>query len=82
MHLEELDLAIPDMDTALAEERIKHTLELLRGVETVRLIERGAFVRHDADQVTGAEICTAIRQSGYRPSIFQDSHGRMGKSSQ
>ncbi len=82
MHLEELDLAIPDMDTAIAEERVKDTLGRLRGIESVRLIERGAWVRHDGDQITGEQICLAIRQSGYRPSIFQDSNGRTGKSSQ
>ncbi len=82
MHHEETDLAIPDMDTALAEQRVKEVLERLRGVEAVRLIERGAWVLHDSDQITGDQICLAIRQSGYRPSIFQDTTGRTGKSSQ
>jgi len=82
MRIEELDLAIPDMDTPDAERKVKAALELLQGIESVRLIERGAYIRHNADSITADEICAAIRQGGYRASIFQDSAGRTGKSSQ
>jgi hypothetical protein len=82
MATHELDLAIPDMDRPDGEKRVKETLEILRGIVAVRIIERGAWVRFRPESITAEEICEAIRQSGYRASIFQDTSGRTGKSSQ
>jgi hypothetical protein len=77
----ELDLAIPDMDSADAEKRVRSILTDLPGIEAVRLIERGAYVRHRSS-ITSGQICEAIRKSGYRASIFQDDAGHVGRSSQ
>ena len=80
---EELDLAIPDMDSAKAESDVKASLEQLPGMITVRLIERGAFARYNPNVITKDQICIAVRQAGYRASIFQDSKsGKTGRSSQ
>jgi hypothetical protein len=78
----ELDLAIPDMDSPTAELSVKAALEDLRGIDVVRLMERGLWLRHRPDVITADQICATIRNAGYRPSIFQDSSGRTGKSSQ
>lgn len=78
----ELDLAIPDMDSESAELAVKAVLEGIDGIESVRLMERGAWVRHRPDSITADQICAAIRHAGFRPSVFQDSTGRTGQSSQ
>ena len=80
---EELDLAIPDMDTEHAELAVKKSLEQLPGIITVRLMERGAFARYNPNVINQDQICIAVRQAGYRASIYQDSKtGRTGLSSQ
>ncbi len=82
-HAEELDLAIPDMDTETAEIAVQNSLSKLPGIITVRLVERGAFARYNPNVITQDQICIAVRQAGYRASIFQDSKsGRTGVSSQ
>ena len=82
-HPEELDLAIPDMDSETAEMAVKASLERLPGMIAVRLIERGAFARYNPNVINMDQICLAVRQAGYRASIFQDSKtGRTGVSSQ
>jgi hypothetical protein len=82
-HPEELDLAIPDMDSPTAELAVKQSLEQLPGIVSVRLVERGAFARYKPDAITQDQICMAVRQAGYRASVFQDSKsGRTGLSSQ
>lgn len=82
-HAEELDLAIPDMDSPTAELAVKASLEKLPGVISVRLLERGAFARYNPNVITKDQICVAVRQAGYRASIFQDSKtGQTGRSSQ
>lgn len=74
---------IPDMDTEGTEEQVKAVLEQLPGIRAVRLVQRGAWVRYNAKGISPDEICTAIRQSGFRASVFQDSlTGRTGVSSQ
>jgi hypothetical protein len=78
----EVDLAIPDMDSQFAEEKVKAALEGIKGIETVRLMERGAWLRHQPDVITADQICQAIRHAGYRASVFQDTTGRTGLSSQ
>ena len=83
MSTEELDLAIPDMDTGRAEVRMKEILERLPGIQAVRLLERGAFIRYNPLGIDKDRICAAIRQSGFRASTFQDSKtGATGVSSQ
>jgi hypothetical protein len=80
---EELDLMIPDMDTTRSEEQVKAVLEKLPGIRGVRLMERGAWIKYNPIGIGPDEICTAIRQSGFRASTFQDSMtGRTGVSSQ
>jgi hypothetical protein len=80
---EELDLMIPDMDTEPGEERVKAILERLPGIQAVRLVQRGAWIKYNPVGISADEICTAIRQSGYRASTFQDSKsGKTGLSSQ
>lgn len=82
-HAEELDLAIPDMDSPTAENAVKASLEQLPGVISVRLMERGAFARYNPNVINKDQICVAVRQAGYRASIFQDSKsGQTGRSSQ
>ena len=82
-HAEELDLAIADMDSKTAELAVKASLEQLPGIVSVRLMERGAFVRYHADAITKEQICAGVRQAGYRASVFQDSKsGHTGLSSQ
>lgn len=81
-HPEELDIAIPDMDSPTAENAVKQSLEQLPGIISVRLVERGAFARYKPNMITQDQICAAVRQAGYRASVFQDSTGRTGLSSQ
>lgn len=82
-HPEELDLAIPDMDSETAELAVKASLEQLPGMINVRLVERGAFARYNPNVINKDQICIAVRQAGYRASIFQDSKsGQTGLSSQ
>ena len=81
--VEELDLAIPDMDSPGAETQVAAVLKDIPGVVEVRLIERGAFIRYRAATITHNEICRLIRQAGFRASTFQDSaSGETGMSSQ
>ena len=83
LHAEELDLAIPDMDSKQAELEVKASLEQLPGIIAVRLVERGAFARYNPNVINKDQICFAVRQAGYRASIFQDSKsGQTGISSQ
>ena len=80
---EELDLAIPDMDSATAEFQVKAILESLPGIHFVRLLERGAFIRYNPLDTDKDTICVAIRRSSFRASTFQDSKtGATGLSSQ
>jgi len=82
-HAEELDLAIPDMDSETAELAVKASLEQLPGIISVRLLERGAFARYNPNVINKDQICVAVRQAGYRASVFQDSKsGQTGLSSQ
>ena len=80
---QELDLAIPDMDSATTEMEVARLLEKLPGVQQIRLVERGAFVRYLAEIITHQQICEVLRRAGFRASTFQDSaSGETGVSSQ
>ena len=82
-HAEELDLAIPDMNTEAAEAAVKSSLEQLPGILTVRLVQRGAFARYNPGSINKDQICAAVRQAGFRASVYQDSKsGHTGLSSQ
>jgi hypothetical protein len=79
-HEKELDLAIPDLHS----DEARHVLGLLKGlpgISFVRIGDRGAFVRH-RDTLGATEICETLQRAGFRASIFQDSTGRTGLSSQ
>jgi hypothetical protein len=81
-HLEELDLAIPNMDTEDLEIRAGEILRGLPGVYHVQLIERGALVSYRGNAITLEEMLGALRREGFRASVFQDSKtGRTGKAS-
>jgi hypothetical protein len=80
---EELDLMIHDMDSAETEGHVQRVLQRLPGIRAVRIVERGAWIKYNPLGIGPEEICTAIRQSGFRASIFQDSlTGKTGVSSQ
>jgi hypothetical protein len=81
--VEELDLAIPDMDSEVAETQVAKLLKDTPGIVQVRLMERGAFVRYRQGVIDHKQICTLIRNAGFRASTFQDSEsGETGVSSQ
>ena len=83
IHAEEVDLAIPDMDSETAEMAVKVSLRNLPGIIRVLLVGRGAFASYDPTAITKDQICAAVRQAGYRASVFQDSKtGQTGRSSQ
>lgn len=71
--LEELDIAIPDMLTETDEVKAGQALRQLPGVGTVRMVQRGAWIAYRAESINKDEICNALRQVGYRASVFQDS---------
>lgn len=80
---EELDLAIPDMDSKTVELAVKASLKQIPGVISVRFVERGAFARYNPNAINKNQICTAVQQAGYHASIFQGSMtGPTGRSSQ
>ena len=69
---EELDLAIPDMDSGIAELAVKTSLQNLPGIINVLLVGRGAFVRYNPGAINRDQICAAIRQTGHRAGVFQE----------
>jgi hypothetical protein len=69
---EELDLMIPDMDTETAETRSRKSWRGSRD-QVPPLVQRGALVRYNPASIGPDENRTAIRQSGFRTSTFQDS---------
>lgn len=78
--LEELDLAIADMDTASAQQRAQGVLEQLPGIRAVRLVESGAWISYQPRGIAPGEIVNALRQSGFRASVFQSSEtGKTGE---
>ncbi len=80
---QELDLAIPDMDTQAAESEVAAVLKNLPGVIQVRLFSRGAFIRYREGATSPAMLCESIHRAGFRASVFQDSAtGKTGRSSQ
>lgn len=71
--LEELDIAVHDLDGQEREEEAKSALRSLAGVDAVRIIERGIWLRYRATTVSSAQIVAALRQAGFDATVFQDS---------
>ncbi len=71
--LEELDLAIVNMDLPDTEKRALLVLKGLPGVHGVRLIERGCWLQYDAARVTKERICQLLESAGLTVEVFQDS---------
>ena len=81
--VEEVDFAIPDMDSITAEAQVAGLLQDVPGIVHARLSGRGAFIRYRPDIIDHERICALIRQGGFRASTFQDSAtGDTGVSSQ
>jgi len=79
----ELDLAIPDMNDEDDEKRVSALLKGIKGIQFVRILPRGAFIRYHPDAIAGDAIVAALHHAGLRASTFQDSKtGKTGKSSQ
>jgi copper chaperone CopZ len=68
VHAEEIDLSVPDMDTAASVATVKASLRDLPGVIRV-LVGRRAFASHDPNTINKDQICAAVRQAGYRASV-------------
>lgn len=80
-HLEELDLAISNMSGEEEEIRAGELLRGLRGIHSVKIMERGALVSYRAEYISADEITKALHNGGFRAGVFQDSFtGRTGKS--
>jgi hypothetical protein len=78
IHAEELDLAISDRELA-----VKTSPQNLPGIISVLPVGRGAFVRYNPNTIDREQICSTIRQAGYRASVFQEAKtGQTGVSSQ
>ncbi|MEO7932272.1 MAG: hypothetical protein ABIT76_03840 [Chthoniobacterales bacterium] len=79
---EELDLAVPNLNTAEDEAKAGKILQKLRGVEGVRIIERGIWVSFRPATIHHDAIIDALQKGGYKASLFQDSEtGEMGSTS-
>jgi hypothetical protein len=79
----ELDLAIPDMNDEDDEKRASALLKGIKGIQFVRILPRGAFIRYHPDTIAGEAIVAALHHAGLRASTFQDSKtGKTGRSSQ
>lgn len=77
----ELELAISNMDSGIAEFAVKTALQNLPGIISVLLIGRSAFLRYDPRHLDSGKICDTVSQAGYRARIFQDSEiGEPGNS--
>jgi hypothetical protein len=71
--LEELDLAIANLDFPEQEKSLRSLLETVPGVRSVRIQEQGALIQYLPASTTKDQIVQAIRQGGYRLTVFQDS---------
>ena len=78
--LEELDLAIANLDFPEQEKELRGILEQLPGVCAVRIQEQGALIQYNPVGTSKDQIVAALRQAGLRPTVFQDSAtGQTGK---
>lgn len=80
--LQELDLVVHNMDSAVAEESVRQILKAMRGIESARIVDEGIWLRYDPSSITKEEICASLHQSGFRAGVFQDSlSGKTGTAS-
>lgn len=80
--LDELDLAIPNLESLADEIRAGEILKGIYGIESVRFIERGAWISYRSADITHEQICDILHRAGFRASTFQDSKsGQTGQSS-
>jgi len=71
--VEELDLAIPSMETEEAKKGVARALDGIAGILSVRSLERGVFIRYNPDAITKDQVCDIFHKAGLRPGVFQDS---------
>lgn len=72
-HAEELDLVIQGMQGQPDEQRLGKVLDQIAGVQAARIIQEGAWIRYEPSRVTKNAICDAVRQAGFKVTLFQDS---------
>jgi hypothetical protein len=78
--LEELDLAIANLDFPEQEKQLSSVLEKLPGVRAVRIQEQGALIQYNPVGTSKDQILAAVSQAGFRSTVFQDSaSGQTGK---
>ena len=70
VHGKEPDMPITDLDLGIAELTVKASLQNLPGLIGVLLVGRGAFIRYNPKAINEDQICVAVRQAGYRPSVL------------
>jgi len=66
----EMDLVIPNMDSESAKAVVKAAIQKLPGIICVLLVGRGAFATYDPNAINKDQICAAVRDAGYRASVF------------
>ena len=72
--LEELDLAIANLDFPEQEKELRALLESnLPGVRNVRIQEQGALIQYNPVGTNPDQIVKTLSQAGFRVTIFQDS---------
>ena len=70
---EEIDISIPNMDTAEAEKTARSILQNRRGIYAVRIIERGVWIEYDPSQISTAHIYELLNAAGLETEVFQES---------
>jgi copper chaperone CopZ len=69
--LEKASFNMNDVDCELARATVRQLLQDLNGVRDIQFLGGGAVVTYHPLDITKEEICTAIRQSGYRATEIQ-----------
>lgn len=72
-NIEELDLAIADMDLPETEKRAQAALKSHAGLLKMRIIERGCLIEYDSQLTDKESICQALETAGLSATVFQDS---------
>ena len=72
-NLEELDLAIANLDFPAQEQQLRSLLEGVPGVRHVRIQEQGALIQYSPEGTSKAQIVDLLSPAGYRVTVFQDS---------
>jgi hypothetical protein len=71
--IEELDLAIANLDFAQQEKDLQRLLEQQPGVLAVRIQEQGALIQYNPVGTSKDRLVDTLRQAGFRATVFQDS---------